>query len=50
MSEDVQNSTTEMEEGNPSLIQLMDNRIQNSLEEPSTEPGIKTVEWNLHKA
>ena len=28
----------------------MDNRIQNSLEEPGTEPKVKTVEWNLYKA
>ena len=47
---EVQNSTIEMEEGNPSPNQLMDNRIQNSLEEPGTETKIKTVEWNLHKA
>ena len=46
-SKDVQNSTIEMEEGNPSSNQLMDSRIQNSLEEPATEPsqnsGIKPL-------
>ena len=39
-----------MEKGNPSPNQLMDNRIQNSLEEPGTEPKVKTAVGNLHKA
>ena len=42
-SKDVQNSTIEMEEGNPSPNQLMDNTIQNSLDEPGTESKVKTV-------
>ena len=42
-SKDVQNSIIEMEEGNPSPNQLMDSRIQNSLEEPGTEPEVKTL-------
>ena len=50
MSSDVQNSSMEMKEGNSSPNQLMDDKIQNPLEELGTEPEVKTVEWNLHKA
>ena len=43
-SKDIQNSTTEMEEGNPSKNELMDNRIPKALTEPRIEPKVKTVE------